>query len=333
MVFYRWLDRWEITRAQDGVDTKQKLPFEIGMELAYPEIGGAESLDRMAELGASAAVDRDFFGPTKLDTSDVSLDGEWLTFISDIETNSVPNNKVIAKITKVKDSTQAIVVFHHWGASKRSESMAKLLVRRGLTVVEMALPYHLERGIPGGADSDHFISANLGKTTQALQQAVGDGRKIIQWLMKQGYDNNSVLGTSLGSWVATLVAAHERAVGRAVLLMTAGNAAEVVWSANTTSHIQKELEAHVDLETLKRIWAPFNLETYAPLLARPGLNMHLILAKRDKAILPQISRKYLKVLEESGVDTSVFELNCGHYTLGFLPYALRVAVRLTKIFR
>ena len=42
----------------------------------------------------------------------------------------------------------AVVVFHHWNAESRNAQLARLLAWFGLTVVEIAMPYHLERKDP-----------------------------------------------------------------------------------------------------------------------------------------------------------------------------------------
>ncbi|MGA9658860.1 MAG: hypothetical protein WBQ60_07145, partial [Asticcacaulis sp.] len=115
------------------------------------------------------------------------------------------------------------------------------------------------------------------RMVQAVRQAVWDGRKLILWLKCEGYQDVSVLGMCLGSWVAGLVAAHEPAVARASLFLTAGSLAEMVWTGRTTRSIRKSLEPYLSLAQLERAWAPLNLENHADRLARPGLELHVIL--------------------------------------------------------
>ena len=69
-----------------------------------------------------------------------------------------------------------MVIFHHWNATARNRQIANFFARRGITVVEIALPYHLERRRSGSAYADYMLSANLGLTIQSIRQAVWDGR-------------------------------------------------------------------------------------------------------------------------------------------------------------
>ena len=160
------------------------------------------------------------------------------------------------------------------------------------------------------------------RNVQAVKQAVWDGRKLIRWLKREGYRDVSVLGMSLGSWVAGLVAAYEPAVSRASLFLTAGSLAEMVWTGRATRSIRKSLEPHLTLAQLQRAWAPLNLENHADRLARPSLEIHVILASRDTVVLPDLSERLLKRLQNAGARVSVLRLNCGHYSLGRPPYIL-----------
>ena len=108
-----------------------------------------------------------------------------------------------------------LVVFHHWNARARNSQLARFLSRRGITVVEIAMPYHFERSRPGSTYADYMLSPNIGRTIQSIRQAVLDGRKLVHWLKSEGYGEVSVLGMSLGSWVGGLIAAHDPAVSKA----------------------------------------------------------------------------------------------------------------------
>ncbi|TIQ73252.1 MAG: dienelactone hydrolase-related enzyme, partial [Mesorhizobium sp.] len=160
---------------------------------------------------------------------------------------------------------------------------------RGITVVEIAMPYHFERSRPGSVHADYMLSPNLGRTIQSVRQAVWDGRKLIRWLKSEGYREISVLGMSLGSWVAAIVAAHDLAVSKASLFLTAGSLADMVWTGRATRSIRDSLEPEIELTDLRRAWGPLNLENCAHSLARPDLDLHVVLAKRDKVVLPELS--------------------------------------------
>ncbi len=96
----------------------------------------------------------------------------------------------------------------------------------------------------------------------------------------------------------------------------------MVWTGRATRSIRKSLEPHLALAQLQRAWAPLDLENHADRLARPSLEIHVILASRDTVVLPDLSERLLKRLQNAGARVSVLRLNCGHYSLGRPPYIL-----------
>ncbi|RVC56501.1 dienelactone hydrolase-related enzyme, partial [Mesorhizobium sp. M00.F.Ca.ET.038.03.1.1] len=260
------------------------------------------------------------------------LDG-WLKCPSDISTDIEENNVVSAKITESGSFDQAMVIFHHWNASTRNRQIANFFSQRGITVVEIAMPYHFERSRPGSVHADYMLSPNLGRTIQSVRQAVLDGRKLIRWLKSEGYREISVLGMSLGSWVAAIVAAHDLAVSKASLFLTAGSLADMVWTGRATRSIRDSLEPEIKLTELRRAWGPLNLENYAHSLARPGLGLHVVLAKRDKVVLPELSERFMQRLKDAGARPNILELNCGHYSLAMPPYILLAGLSLKRLLR
>jgi pimeloyl-ACP methyl ester carboxylesterase len=244
----------------------------------------------------------------------------WLKFPSEIVTDVDKNNTVWAKITEGGSGDQVLVIFHHWNASARNRQIAEFFSRRGIAVAEIAMPYHFERSRPGALYADYMLSSNLGRTIQSLRQAVLDGRKLIRWLKSEGYSEISVLGMSLGSWVAGLIAAHDPAVSKASLFLTAGSLADMVWTGRATRSIRDSLEPSISLTDLRRAWAPLNLENFAPKLARPGLALQVVFATRDKVVLPELTKRFLEKFRREEATPDVLELNCGHYSLAMPPY-------------
>ncbi|TIU28709.1 MAG: dienelactone hydrolase-related enzyme, partial [Mesorhizobium sp.] len=196
--------------------------------------------------------------------------------------------------------------------------------------VEIAMPYHFERSRPGSVHADYMLSPNLGRTVQSIRQAVLDGRKLIRWLKSEGYREISVLGMSLGSWVAALIAARDQAVSKASLFLSTGSLADMVWTGRATRSIRDSLEPGIELTDLRRAWGPLNLENYAHSLARPDLDLHVVLAKRDKVVLPALSARFMQRLENAGARPTILALNCGHYSLAMPPYILLAGLSLKR---
>lgn len=329
-MYHNWLDRWDERRAQRGDEGKKVTEFALDAELAFPNAPKIGSIEEFCVLADQAVADPKFYDPPYGgDPGFQKLDG-WLKFPSDIVTDTAENNIVWAKITESGSLRQAMVVFHHWNARTRNRQIAKFFSKRGITVVEIAMPYHFERSRPGSAHADYMLSPNLGRTIQSIRQAVWDGRNLIRWLKNEGYEDVSVLGMSLGSWVAGLVAAHDLAVSKASLFLTAGSLADMVWSGRATRAIHCSLTPDIQLTDLRRVWAPLDMENYAHRLARPGLGLHIVLAKRDKVVLPELSEEYMQTLIRAGARPSVLQLNCGHYSLAMPPYILLAGLGLKQ---
>ncbi|MBB6165246.1 dienelactone hydrolase [Rhizobium wenxiniae] len=329
-MYYNWLDRWDERRAQRGEEWKLKTNFALGGELAFPGKEPSTTLSEFCDLADQAVADAAYFaGPISGDDAFDRRDG-WLRFRSDITTDVEENNVVVAKITDGGCQDRALVVFHHWNATSWNHQLANFFAKRGITVVEIAMPYHFERSRPGSRYADFMLSANIGRTLESMKQAVLDGRKLIRWLESQGYREISLLGMSLGSWVAGLIAAHDRAVSKTSLLLTAGSLADMVWTGRATRSIRKSLEPAISLCDLRQAWAPLNLGNYSNGFSRPDLKLQVVLATRDTVVINDLSRSFLQSLWDAGVTPAVLKLNCGHYSLGRPPYIVITALSLRR---
>jgi hypothetical protein len=329
-VFHSWLDRWDERRALRGEEGKKSTDFVLDAERAFPGAKKITSIEEFCALADQAVADPAFFvEPCVSDQGFERRDG-WLKFPSDISTDIEENNVVWAKITESGSFDQAMVIFHHWNASARNRLIANFFSRFGITVVEIAMPYHFERRRPRSVHADYMLSPNLGRTIQSMRQAVWDGQKLIRWLRSEGYREIAVLGMSLGSWVAGMVAAHDLAVSKASLFLTAGSLADMVWTGRATRSIRDSLEPAIELKDLRRAWGPLNLENYTHNLARRGLHLHVVLARRDKVVLPQLSKRFMERLTDAGAKPNILELSCGHYSLAMPPYILSAGLSLKR---
>lgn len=327
-MYHRWLDRWDERRAKRGDEPKRKADFALGADLAFSNAGKVSGIADFCRLAEKAANDPSFYDDPNETLAGIEVADGWIKFSSGIVTDCEKNNVVWAKITESGSLDHALVVIHHWNATKRNRQIASFFSKRGITVVEIALPYHFERSRPGSMHADFMLSPNLGRTIQSTRQAVWDGRKLIHWLKNEGYGQISVLGMSLGSWVAGLVAAHEPAVSKASLFLTAGSLADMVWTGRATLLIRESLEPSIELTDLNRAWRLLNLETYAEKLSRPDLDLQIVLAKRDTVVLPELSARLLGSLKKAGARPDILNPNCGHYSLSLPPHIILAGWRL-----
>ena len=319
-MYHKWLDHWDERRARRGEQGKGATNLVLDTERAFPHANGIEDLEEFLALADQAAADPTFFDEPSGRLEDFQREGEWLKFPSDVTTDVEQNNVVWAEISESGSFDQAMVVFHHWNATARNRQIAKFFSRRGITVVQIAMPFHFERRRPSSLHADYMLSANLGRTIQSVRQGVLDGRKLIRWLKSEGYREISVLGMSLGSWVAGAVAAHDTAVSKASMFLTAGSLADMVWTGRATRSIRNSLEPAIELSDLRRAWGPLNLENYVDRLARPDLDLHVVLADRDKVVLPELSQRFMLMVKDAGAKPTILKLNCGHYSLSIPPY-------------
>lgn len=125
-------------------------------------------------------------------------------------------------------------------------------------------------------------------------------------------------------------AAHDPAVSKASLFLTAGSLADMVWTGRATRAIHDGLAPEMSVADLRRAWGPLDLSNYADRLARRGLALHSVLAKRDRVVLPELSAQFIKNLESAGAKPDILRLNCGHYSLAIPPYALFAGLSLRR---
>lgn len=318
-------------QGRDGIKKVTDLILDPG--LVFLPRDCAESLDAFCSAAESVATASHEFFALPEQICEVTADADWIRFPSFMPTGLPENDMVHAKVAKAKTLDHAVIVFHHWNASSRNRAMAGFLAHQGVTVAEIAMPYHLERSRPKSSHADFMLSANLGRTLQSFRQAVIDGRQLVRILQQAGYGRVSVLGTSLGSWVAGLVAAHDPSVGKASLLLSAGSLADMVWTGGATRHIRASLDSKLSLADLRRAWSPLDLGNYFAMLVRPGLDIQIVLAERDMVVLPGLSEDFVRGLHSAGSSILTKRLNCGHYSLSLPPYAIRTGLNVARFLK
>lgn len=325
------LDRWDEKKAARSEAIKRATGFRLDANLAFEDVDDVTTIEGFIQHATLAANNPGFFGQDLDTITEVDRNDQWITFPSQVVTSTPENNTVTARISDGPKSRRAMILFHHWNANSRYDQIAKYFNRRGIAVIEMAMPYHHERSRPGSEYADHMLSPSLGRTLQSVRQAVLDGRQIVRWLEREGYDEISVLGMSLGSWVAGLLAAHDPAVKNAALFLTADSLAEMCWTGRATRHIHESLEGTISLTEFQQAWLPLDLGHHAGSLSRNDLHLQLVLGKRDTVVLPALSHRLTEKLTSHGANLDVLSLNCGHYSLTLPPYILWAGRVVTQL--
>lgn len=317
-VFHQW-ERRLASAANDRVVR----PFEWGADW-LDEAGGqpaATDAERLEAWSASMLAESERF--FALDAcANHELRGDRLTFESALRTPHPENNVVTARFFPCHDPRgrrRAVLVLPQWNADAEGHvGLCRLLNRFGLTALRLSLPYHDERRPPELRRADYIVSANIGRTAQVCRQAVLDARRAIEWLARQGYDSIGILGTSLGSCLSMLTAAHEPRIKAAALNHISPYFADVVWEGLSTAHVRHGLEGHIDLEQLRRLWLPISPFPYLERIR--DKRILLVYARYDLTFPVRLSRMLVDEFRRLDIAHDLHVLPCGHYSTGVTPF-------------
>ena len=315
----RFFHAWE-RRLAAATTNRVVRPFEWGVdwldEPGDPSVDPARRLERAA---AAALADPDWFASAPC--PGYVLRGDRLTFPSQIETPHAANNTVHARYFPAdsKNRGRAVLVLPQWNADAEGHvGLCRFLARLGISALRLTLPYHDVRMPPELERADYIVSANIGRTLQVNRQAVLDARRAVAWLDARGHERIGILGSSLGSCLASLTAAHEPRITAAALNHVSAYFADVVWGGLSTEHVRAGLDGAIDLDRLRRLWLPISPLPYVERLR--GTRVLLVYARYDLTFPVQLSRRFVAELERRGLCPRVFALPCGHYTTGEAPF-------------
>ena len=317
----RVFHQWERRLAAAATDRVVR-PFEWGADWLHDDgaVEGSDS-ERLERWAAAMLAESDRFYALG-QTHDYTLEGDRLTFPSAIRTPHPENNVVHARVfpsRSPKGRKRAVIVLPQWNADADGHvGLCQLLNRFGLTALRLTLPYHDLRRPAELRRADYIVSANIGRTMQVCRQAVLDARRAIAWLAREGYDSIGILGTSLGSCLSMLTAAHEPLVKAAALNHISPYFADVVWEGLSTAHVRDGLEGHIELEQLRRLWLPISPFPYLDRVRDKRLL--LVYARYDLTFPVRLSRMLVDEFRRRDISHDLHVLPCGHYSTGVTPF-------------
>jgi Prolyl oligopeptidase family len=343
-VIRRTFHRWERRLADVSKDERIVRPFEWGLDWLdtnghWPDATPQEVIDGWV-AGVMADTERFYAAPP---TTDYRLDGDRLTFPSAIETPHSTNNVVHARYFQAerrgetrraasREPRRAVVILPQWNADADGHvGLSRLIARFGVSALRLSLPYHDARMPAELRRADYIVSANVGRTVQACRQAVVDARRAVAWLGLRGYERIGILGTSLGSCLAMLTAAHEPRIRAAAFNHISPYFADVVWEGLSTAHVREGLEGDISLEQLRRAWLPISpLPFFDRVRERRIL---LVYARYDLTFPVQLSRMFVDEFRRRGIPHDLAVLPCGHYSTGIAPFSWMDAFVLIRFLR
>ncbi|WP_245299294.1 S9 family peptidase [Sinorhizobium sp. GL28] len=327
-------DRKHILRSlqrQRGIHHRS-IEFGYDTSLAFAINEAEDKYASSGELAFKKISDGELFFSPILPAEPLKEDKNSVTFQSDITTADKQNNTFKCVVTHSGSKDHALVVFHHWYARNRYHTFSKFFSAKGITVIEATLPYHFSRGSDEYSE-EQFFNASLGRSIRSMRQAVLDGRKIVRWLYRQGYNKISVVGMCLGGTVAGLIAAQEEKVDKAVLMVSPGSPADLVWTAATMKSLRDRIEPAMSLEDLRTAWGLINLEMHIFGLTRPKLDMMFVLGKDDTITRPEASDRVIELLTKCNRSPEILRLNCGHSSVGIFPYNIIAARKVLQFLK
>jgi dienelactone hydrolase len=329
-------------------------PFEWGLDW-IPQNGhrtDALPTDVVSDYVAHVMEDTDAFftpPPTEEYTLTPGADGNLLTFPSALTTPHESNNTVrcryfparvrdglkavpSSRATTVPPSRAAVLVMPQWNSDAGGHvGLCKLLAWNGISALRLSLPYHDQRMPPELHRADYIVSANVMRTLQVCRQAVLDARRAIAWLKGHGHDRIGILGTSLGSCLALLTAAHEPLIEAEALNHISPYFADVVWRGLSTAHVREGLSGHMELDLLRSIWQPISPRGYLERLR--NRKTLLVYARYDLTFPVDLSEDLVRAFRDLNIPHEVAVLRCGHYSTGKAPFKFVDGYILTRFLK
>lgn len=324
---------WE--RRLAAVDTNRRVrPFEWGLEWLTLHPSGDPRADFLGWADRTLEDSEAFFSAPP--TTEYDFSGELLRFPSAIVTPDAVNNTVAARVfTPAPRGSarpgRAVVVLPQWNSDPQGHvGLCQLFAKFGITGVRLSLPYHDSRKPAHLERADYIVSPNMGRTAAINRQAVLDTRRVVDWLIGQGYDRVGIMGTSLGSCLAMLTMAHDARLRVGAFNHISPYFADVVWRGLSTRHVRAGLDGHIALDDLRACWMPISPWPFIDRVRDRAVQ--LIYARYDLSFPVDLSRHFIAEFERRKLPHATTVLPCGHYTTGKAPFKYLDGYALTKFF-
>jgi dienelactone hydrolase len=343
VIFRSFFHAWERRLASVSKDRIVR-PFEWGEDWLSPngheQASPPERIERWVD-----EVMRDTTGFFETpETREYEFDGATLRFPSALTTPHPVNNTVVARWFPSEEGRglgapkrsggggRAVVVLPQWNSDPEGHiGLSRLLARFGVSALRLSLPYHDSRMPPELTRADYIVSSNIARTIQVCRQAVLDARRAVGWLASQGFERIGILGTSLGSCLSLLTAAHEPRIRAQALNHVSPYFADVVWRGLSTQHVREGLNGHIDLDRLRHLWRPISPFSYLDRMQQT--RTLLVYAQYDLTFPVDLSRMLVDEFRTRQLPHEVAVLPCGHYSTGYAPFKYFDGYVLTRFLR
>ena len=234
-------------------------------------------------------------------------------FPSAVESPVPENNTVYCEYYRpdAKGPFPCVILLDITGGDQTiSRVLGTHLARHGIAGLFVQMAYYGPRR-PAGSDL-RLLSPDLRRTTAAVRQTVLDLRLATAWMESRPEIDGKrlgILGTSLGSFMASLAAEMEPKLGRVALLLGGGGLVDGYYDNPHATAYRKVFEAlGGKKETLAKLIAPYDPITCAANLK--GRKLLMLEASHDEVVPPKMGEK----LWHASGEQEIHWYNCGHYT-------------------
>jgi dienelactone hydrolase len=217
-----------------------------------------------------------------------------------------------------------VIVLHILGADfALSRYVAARLADRGVAALFVKLPYYGERRPPG--EPKRFLSTDVERSIGAMRQGICDVRRAAAWLAGRPEidpDRLGITGISLGGIIASVAAAVDPTLNRAVLVLAGGDLARILWEMPEAAKYRTLWTGSgKNLADLRTLTEPYDPLTYAHRLV--GKRLLMIAGNVDEVVPPDCTR----ALWSAAGRPPIVWYDCGHYSaVAYLLPAVRQAV-------
>jgi dienelactone hydrolase len=233
-------------------------------------------------------------------------------FPSPVESPHAENNTVHAEYYRPRGAGPfpAVIVLDITGGDQSlSRNLSTFLAHKGVAALFVQMAYYGPRRPPGSRL--RLLSPDVPRTMAAVRQTVLDLRVAAAWLeSRREVDPKrlGIMGTSLGSFMATLAAEMEPRLGRLAVLLGGGGLVDGYYDHPQAAPYRRLYEAlGGSKEKLAKLIAPADpLTCAANLKARKVL---ILAGKRDEIVPPRMAEALWR---ESGRQKLVW-YDCTHY--------------------
>jgi pimeloyl-ACP methyl ester carboxylesterase len=160
----------------------------------------------------------------------------------------------------------AVILIHgymagQWNIEERAWPV-EWLVKRGLDVAIMVLPFHALRGRSDRAPA--FPGADPRFTNEGFRQAMGDLRGLVGWLKDRGAPIVGVMGMSLGGYTTSLAATLDHRLGFAVPIIPLASIADFARDQGRLGDGEQMELQHAALEAANWVVSPLARKAKVP---------------------------------------------------------------------